>query len=133
MSVTKSKDKLLCILECQVDGHHRVEIVCLDGNLLIGSAHVVHAESDTPVFGDLYVAPDYRGQGIGTALTKVAMKWADNEEKSLYLHVQPHNPAKKLYEELRFEYTGEVNENGGLWMIKCALEGRLAEWPEEAK
>jgi len=50
----------------------------------------------------VYIAVDknYRGQGIGQSLMKKAIDYA---EGAIALHVEPDNPAKKLYERLGFE------------------------------
>lgn len=40
-----------------------------------------------------------RGKGVGKKLVQLA---ADNTTGSIALHVEPHNPARKLYENLGF-------------------------------
>lgn len=49
----------------------------------------------------VYIATDanQRGKGIGKALMQHAI---DNAQGSIALHVEPHNPAIKLYEKLGF-------------------------------
>jgi len=49
----------------------------------------------------VYIAVDasQRGKGIGGKLMKMAMKMANG---AIALHVEPDNPAKKLYERLGF-------------------------------
>ena len=50
----------------------------------------------------VYIAVDaaHRGQGIGAQLMKEALAGVDG---AVALHVEPHNPAKRLYERLGFE------------------------------
>jgi len=50
----------------------------------------------------VYIAVDKntRGTGLGTRLMQYAI---ENVEGSIALHVEPHNPAKKLYEKLGFQ------------------------------
>lgn len=49
----------------------------------------------------VYIAThkDYRGQGIGKQLMMAAIEQVDGD---IALHVEPDNPAKKLYEKLGF-------------------------------
>ncbi len=49
----------------------------------------------------VYIAihKDYRGQGIGKELLQKAINYADG---SIALHVEPQNPARKLYEKVGF-------------------------------
>ncbi len=49
----------------------------------------------------VYIAtdPNYRGQGIGKKLMREAI---DSVNGDIALHVEPENPAKKLYESLGF-------------------------------
>ncbi len=49
----------------------------------------------------VYIAvnADQRGKGVGTQLMKSAL---DQCNGNVALHVEPHNPAKKLYERLGF-------------------------------
>ncbi len=50
----------------------------------------------------VYIAihKEFRGQGIGKKIMKVALKIADG---GVALHVEPDNPARFLYENLGFE------------------------------
>ncbi|HHV02913.1 MAG: GNAT family N-acetyltransferase [Bacteroidales bacterium] len=49
----------------------------------------------------VYIATNnaYRGQGIGKKMMQLALKTAQG---NVALHVEPHNPAKLLYEKLGF-------------------------------
>jgi ribosomal protein S18 acetylase RimI-like enzyme len=67
--------------------------------------------------GQLYVDPEFQGQGIGSNLLKTALDWLGNE-KDVYLHVlEWNNNAIDLYEKFNFVKTGkkfpaEVDEQG---------------------
>lgn len=71
--------------------------------------------SDTPV-GRLYIeqttqelrvmdvslAPSHRNQGLGTGLMHSLLKHADRRQLTVSLHVEPFNPALRLYLRLGF-------------------------------
>jgi ribosomal protein S18 acetylase RimI-like enzyme len=65
---------------------------------------------------DLALLPDYRRQGIGTALLAEIMAQAGRAGKAVRLHVEIWNPAQRLYDRLGFRPAGEQ----GLY--------RLLEW-----
>lgn len=44
-----------------------------------------------------------RGCGIGQALMQWLTQWADMAQRPMRLYVEPHNPAKRLYERHGFE------------------------------
>jgi ribosomal protein S18 acetylase RimI-like enzyme len=49
------------------------------------------------------VLPRLQGQGLGTALVRLAQAEAAAAGRPLSLHVLPSNPARQLYERLGFE------------------------------
>ncbi len=51
---------------------------------------------------DVTLLPSHRRQGIGTALMRWAVERADREGLAATLHVEPWNPARRLYERLGF-------------------------------
>lgn len=51
---------------------------------------------------DVLLSPAYRGRGIGTALLAAVVRVAEREGVDVTLHVEPWNPAKRLYERLGF-------------------------------
>jgi GNAT superfamily N-acetyltransferase len=124
MLVTSSQ---VTTLETVVDGYVSVRLAAVQYPItLVGFADITEPRSETPILGNLYVHPDLRRLGIATSLLRHAKQWAHKHEKSLYLHVKPDNPSRALYEAEGFEYTGEVSEEGSLWMVKLAHEGRIA-------
>ena len=52
---------------------------------------------------DVALLPGHRGRGIGTALMESVLRRADRDGVEVRLHVEPWNPAKRLYERLGFE------------------------------
>jgi ribosomal protein S18 acetylase RimI-like enzyme len=52
---------------------------------------------------DVLLLPAHRGRGLGTALLEAVIRVADRDGVGVTLHVEPWNPAKRLYERLGFE------------------------------
>ena len=51
---------------------------------------------------DVSLLPDHRNQGLGTALMRALLGHADDQQLTLSLHVEPFNPALRLYQRLGF-------------------------------
>lgn len=55
----------------------------------------------------LYVLPSCRCQGVGTALLRAALAWGQQHHcLQAKLCALPHNPARRLYQELGFKVDG---------------------------
>jgi ribosomal protein S18 acetylase RimI-like enzyme len=67
----------------------------------------VHRGADEIRIMDIALAPPFRGRGIGTALVRELMEEAGAGERSLSIHVEMNNPARRLYERLGFVPAGE--------------------------
>jgi ribosomal protein S18 acetylase RimI-like enzyme len=67
-------------------------------------------DDETPELA-VAVLPEYRGQGIGTALLKRHLEEAKGLYRALALSVSPQNPAKRLYERLGFKVVS-VGDDG---------------------
>jgi ribosomal protein S18 acetylase RimI-like enzyme len=52
---------------------------------------------------DIALLPEYRGRGIGTEILLSLLAAAERAHKALSLHVEPNNPALRLYQRLGFE------------------------------
>lgn len=53
---------------------------------------------------DVALVPEARGAGLGTRLTQVLIDWASAQGLPVTLHVEPFNPAYRLYQRFGFEY-----------------------------
>ncbi len=51
---------------------------------------------------DVSLVPEHRHQGLGTALMDALLQHADCHQLTASLHVEPFNPALRLYERLGF-------------------------------
>lgn len=81
-----------------------VIVVARDGNEVVGCV-VVNRTGMAGYIPDnilVYIAVhgEYRGQGLGGRLME---KTIAETKGDIALHVEPHNPAKRLYERLGFE------------------------------
>ncbi len=51
---------------------------------------------------EVTLLPPYRNQGIGTRLMEELLRYADALGRQASLHVEPFNPAKRMYERMGF-------------------------------
>lgn len=53
---------------------------------------------------DIALLPDACGQGLGTRLTQAVIDWATGQGLPVTLHVEPFNPAYRMYQRFGFEH-----------------------------
>ena len=72
---------------------------------------------------EITLLPIHRRQGIGTRVIGEVLRHADALALPISLHVEPLNPAKRIYERMKFE----VRETQGLYelMVRPAKMGTL--------
>ena len=51
---------------------------------------------------DISLAPGFRGRGVGTELLRELIAEAQESDRTLTIHVEAGNPARRLYERLGF-------------------------------
>lgn len=68
-----------------------------------------YIDEATPELG-IALLPEYRGQGIGTALLEHLLKTAKELYPAIALSVSPSNPAIRLYKRMGFEIVDVRNE-----------------------
>lgn len=69
-----------------------------------------YLDERTPEMG-IALLPEYRGQGIGTALLEHLLEAAKTHYPAISLSVSPDNPALRLYRRMGFEIVGVRNHN----------------------
>lgn len=90
--------------DAQIGEYQRV---LMDGDLA-GYVHF-HPDGERMELDDLYILPEYRGRGIGTAVVE---KCCAETEKPVYLYVFRRNEgAVRLYRRLGFEIVQEVGSS----------------------
>jgi N-acetylglutamate synthase-like GNAT family acetyltransferase len=75
----------------------------------IGRLYLHPAYGDSMRIIDITLLPHRRNSGIGGQLLKDIIAFADGRDKSVSIHVESFNPAKKLYERLGFRLVSETN------------------------
>ncbi|GAP12610.1 predicted acetyltransferase [Longilinea arvoryzae] len=85
---------------------------------------IVERKPKTLLLMDIALLPEYRCQGTGTAILRDLMNEACQTHKTVVLHVESFNPARRLYERLGFR---AVSENG----IYLEMEWRSEEDRDE--
>ena len=76
------------------------DVVEVDGEP-VGRLYVARLEDEIRIV-DVALLPEHRGRGIGTALLRGLLGEAAAAGKRLSIHVDKHNPARRLYERLGF-------------------------------
>jgi ribosomal protein S18 acetylase RimI-like enzyme len=79
-------------------------VVLADGRR-IGRLYLTRIDDELRVI-DIALLPDHRGRGIGSSLLASIIALAEREGLAVTLHVEPWNPAKRLYERLGFVSEG---------------------------
>ncbi len=83
------------------------DVVEVDGEP-VGRLYAARWDDEIRII-DVALLREHRGRGIGTTLIRSLLDEAAATGKRLSIHVESHNPARRLYERLGFE---EVAEHG---------------------
>ena len=67
----------------------------------IGRLYLWRGASDLRLM-EIALLPAQRNAGIGTRIVEAVLDWADREQLAVSLHVEPFNPAYRLYTRLGF-------------------------------
>jgi ribosomal protein S18 acetylase RimI-like enzyme len=95
-----------------------IGFIALDANIPVGAVWLRKFTEENKGFGfidsmtpEMCIAllPDYRGQGIGSALLNQLFEFAREDYASISLSVSTDNPAYRLYERMGF---GVVKQEG---------------------
>jgi len=95
---------------------HYIQHYCTDSfniieleNNPIGRLFVDYWEKEIRIV-DIALMPEYRNAGIGSYYFKQLFDQAKESGKSVSIHVEHNNPAKRLYERLGFQLKTRTNE-----------------------
>lgn len=73
---------------------------------------------------DIGLLPEWRGRGLGTMLLAAVQEDACRDGKTVSIHVEHENPARRLYRRLGFL---EIEMNGPYWRMEWASVGPRAD------
>lgn len=79
------------------------------GGKAIGRLFVDHWDREIRIV-DISLIPEYQNRGLGSYLFKQLFAQAKISKKTVTIHVEHNNPAKKLYQRLGFELKTQTNE-----------------------
>ena len=66
-----------------------------------GRLYVLRGDEDIRIV-DIALLPAFRGAGLGTRLLRELFDEADRDGKTVSIHVEVYNPARRLYDRLGF-------------------------------
>ena len=81
------------------------DVVEVDGEA-VGRLYVVRWDDEIRII-DIALLPEHRGRSVGTSVIQALLDEAAAVGKRLSIHVEKHNPARRLYERLGFAEAGE--------------------------
>lgn len=87
-------------------------LLVLRGGRPIGRLYLARLKDEVRLI-DIALLPEERGRGIGSRLVRDVLRQADAARLAVRLHVEPWNPALRLYERLGFR----VLEEGGIYLF----------------
>ena len=76
----------------------------------IGRIYVHRGAEDIRLM-DVALLPEYRGAGVGTWVMRNLLDEAAHSQKPVTLHVEPYNPAARLYQRLGFRVVEQRGMN----------------------
>ncbi len=97
------------------------QVILLDGEA-IGRLYVARWPAEIRIM-DIALLPDHRNKGIGAQLVINLFEEAALTAKSVSVHVESFNPARRLYERLGFR---EVEDKGVYRLLRWEPEARHA-------
>jgi ribosomal protein S18 acetylase RimI-like enzyme len=102
-----TKDAFLHMQFAAQNGYYRqqfpdatFDVVTVDG-VPAGRLYVDWRDTEIRII-DIALLPEHRGRGIGTALLTSILDEAERTGKTVSIHVERENPARRLYERLGF-------------------------------
>ena len=97
------------------------DVILVDGEAA-GRLYVDRREEAIHII-DIALLPRFRGQGVGTHLLQHLLDEGDRTGLPVSIHVEVHNPARRLYDRLGFL---PVEENGIYLLMRRELNLRSA-------
>jgi GNAT superfamily N-acetyltransferase len=88
--------------------------IIYNGRRRMGRLYINRGKEEMRII-DISLLPEYREKGIGTCILKDIIKESEAAGLPVSLHIEPANPARRLYEKLGFIVTGEV---GGRYFME---------------
>jgi GNAT superfamily N-acetyltransferase len=85
------------------------ERLVIERDVPIGRIYV-HTSAEVRLM-EMTLLPGFRNQGIGTSLMNAFLAYADQLGRPASLHVEPFNPARRMYERMGFD----VVESRGIY------------------
>lgn len=87
------------------------QVIEIDGKAA-GRLYIERWESEIRVM-DICLLPKFRGQGVGGQLLGEILEEGQRQGKTVTIHVEQYNPARRLYDRLGFE----IIEDKGVYLL----------------
>lgn len=108
------------------------EWLVIERDTPVGRCYVRRGREEVRLM-DIALVPELRGAGFGTRVTRAVLDWADALGLPVTLHVEPFNPAYRMYRRAGFAYVRSTGVYHFLSRPPGAVEidetQSLSRWP----
>ena len=107
-------------IECCHGREKKMVFTLLQGKEILAVAEIWHTQGLKPILEKIFVKEKARRRGFWRYLMERQLKWLqeNSNAQTVQLYIDENSPIINALKGYGFQFTGEANEDDGLWMVK---------------